>query len=105
MLSIQEAGQQILRGNPGKFYIFVGQEFGIKTKYLESLVNHYNGEYVEIESVNDVLSMMRTKHLIPLTPKLYIARYDEDFIQSISDSTFKNIESTKIIGTIVCIYE
>lgn len=104
MLSIQEAGKQILTGNPKGFYVFVGQEYGIKEKYIQSLVDHYK-TCKEIDSVNDVLNMMQTKHIIPLSPAVYVIRYDEEFIQSLSDKTLKRIESINIIGTIICIYE
>ena len=77
MLTIQEAGSQILKGNPGKFYVFVGTEYGIKEKYLLHLVKHY-GNVKEVESVKAVMDLMTKKHLIPLEPAVYIIRYDED---------------------------
>lgn len=104
MLSIQDAGKQILTGNPGKFYVFVGEEYGIKEKYLTTLKSHY-GAYTEVDSVDEILKFMGNKHLIPLQPKLYISRYDEGFIQSLNDSTSKKIDSLNIIGTLICVYQ
>ena len=103
-MTIQETGKQILTNNPGSFYIFCGEEYGIKYKYIELIKSHY-GKCVESNSVNDVLSFMRRKHLLPIQPTLYIVRYDESFLSSLTDKTAEEIENTKIIGTVVCIYE
>lgn len=105
MISIQEAGQQILTGNPLKFYAMVGCEYGVKSKYLDILKNHYDGKCIEAESVHGVLNMMRVKRMIPLEPTLYVVRYDEEFMSSLNKETLSKINSTKIIGTIVCVYE
>lgn len=104
MLSIQEVGTEILTNNPKNFYIFIGSEYGIKDRYLDILKSHY-GEFIESETVSNVLNLMRTKRIIPLKPTLYIVRYDESFISSLSESTSKEISNTNIVGTIVCIYE
>lgn len=104
MLTIQEAGKQILTGNPGKFYVFVGEEYGIKNKYLEDLKTHY-GDYKEVENISDLFNMFSHKSIIPLKPTLYIVRYDESFYSSLSDKTASKIEDMNIIGTIICIYQ
>lgn len=104
MRSIQDVGQEILTGNPAKLYVMLGTEYGIKEKYIEILTNHY-GEKAEAESLNDVLKFMRTKHLIPPKPKLYVVRYDDEFLSTINDRTQSEINNTKIIGTVVCLYE
>ena len=104
MLSIQEVGVDIMSGRPKKFYVFVGTEYGVKSTYIDLLKKHY-GEYSEGYSVSDLLSFMSTKHLIPLKPKLYVVRYDEDFISKLDNSTESKIRSSNIIGTIVLIYE
>lgn len=103
-MTIQEAGKQILTNNPSSFYIFCGEEYGIKYKYIELMKSHY-GKYTESSSVNDVLSFMRKKHLFPVKPQLYIIRYDESFISSIDAKTADMISNTNILGTIVCIYD
>ena len=104
MISLQEAGTQILGGSPGKFYILLGEEFGVKTKYIEAMTATY-GEAVEAASVTEVLSLFKTKHLIPIKPKLYIVRYDDTFVTSLTEAVAKQVKSAKIIGTVVCIYE
>lgn len=104
MLTIQEVGQEVLTGTPKKFYVFVGSEYGVKEKYIELLSNHY-GRKVESESVQDILNIMKTRHIIPLQPTLYVVRYDESFISTLSNSTAVTIANTNIVGTIVCIYE
>lgn len=104
MITLQEAGTQILGGNPGKFYILLGQEYGIKCKYIDAMKQKY-GDYVEAASVMDLLSMFKARHIVPLHPKLYIVRYDEAFVAGLTDAVAKQVKSAKIVGTIVCIYE
>lgn len=105
MLTIQDVGTQILTGNPSKFYVFSGSEYGIKSRYLDNLKDHYNGNVSEVASVSEVLSMMSRKQLIPRVPTLYVVRYDEDYVASLSDSSESEIDSCNICGTLVCIYE
>lgn len=106
MVDIQKTGEQILSNNPMKFYIFVGDEYGIKEKYIKKLKNYYN-KYIESDSVSEILQLMIKKHIIPLEPTLYIIRYDEDFINSLDKKTNEKIHKfeNKIIGTVVCVYE
>ena len=106
MLSIQEVGTQVLTGNPKPFYVFIGSEYGIKAKYLENLKFHYNS-VVEINNVADVLELMSKKHIISLKPTLYIVRYDEEFLRTLDKKASEKLTKieSKIIGTIVCIYE
>ena len=104
MRSIQEVGLEILNNNPAPLYFFCGTEIGIKEKYIDIITKHY-GDAVEVERLADVLQLMRTKHLIPLKPKLYIVRYDEEFISTLADKIKHEIGAIKIIGTIVGVYE
>lgn len=104
MISIQEAGKEILTHSPRPFYVWVGPEYGIKEKYLAMLSECYSSTR-DVDSVAEVLSLMKTKHMIPLEPCLYVVRYDDAFVASLSDKTGQKIQSTHIIGTIVCIYE
>ena len=41
MRNIQDVGTEILQNTPKKFYIFVGEEYGIKMKYIEILSKHF----------------------------------------------------------------
>lgn len=104
MLSVQELGTQILGGTPGKFYVLGGTEYGIKEKYISILKDHY-GNKIEAPTVQELLNMMSKKHIIPLTPAVYVVRYDETFVSGLSDATAGKIKNTNIVGTIVCLYE
>lgn len=104
MKSIQEAGKEILTNNPSKMYVFTGEEYGIKKRYL-SILSSYYGSSKEYEKVEDVLSIFRSKRLIKLQPCLYIVRYDEDFIKSLNDRSENDIRKLNICGTIVLLYE
>lgn len=104
MRNIQEVGLEILGKTPKSFYVFTGPEYGIKMKYIETLKELY-GKLVEADSVSSVLSTMKTKHIIPLQPSVYVVRYDEDFISSLNEKTESVINQCKIIGTVICIYD
>lgn len=104
MRTINDVGKEILSGNPKGFYVFLGPEYGIKMRYIDSLKEHY-GEYKEYEYVDDVLKIFNTRHLIPLKPILYIVRYDEEFVSKLSEKVKQTIDRTNCIGTLVCIYE
>lgn len=108
-MEIQDVGIEILGGNPKKFYIFCGSEYGIKSRYIDILKNHY-GNYKEYDSVESVINLLTTKHLIPLQPTLYVVRYDSSFIKALSDSYVKSFNRTVSnisdnLGTLVCIYD
>lgn len=103
MRLLQEVGTEILTGHPGKLYILTGDEYGIKAAYIQALREHYH-EIVEMQRVSDIITLMSTKHLIPLTPCVYVVRYDEEFIASLSEETARRLTSLKIVGTLVCIY-
>ena len=93
-----------MQQNPRKFYVFCGDEYGVKKKYLDIIAKIYSGRKVEMESVDKVLKMMSVKKLIPLEPTLYIVRYDDTFLKDL-DKYSSKISKTKIIGTIVVIYD
>ena len=104
MRNIQEVGLEILGNNPAKLYVFVGPEYGIKSKYIECLSKYY-GSKVEADSLDAVIKTMKTKQILPLSPAVYVVRYDEDFISKLNDKTQQELVSCKIIGTVVCIYD
>ena len=104
MKSIQDAGKEILTNNPCKLYVFTGEEYGVKKRYI-SILNSYYGQLKEYERVDDVLSIFRSKRLIKLQPSLYIVRYDEEFIRSLNDRSENDIRKLNVCGTIVLIYE
>ncbi len=105
MLSIQEVGTEILGKNPGKFYVMIGTEYGIKMKYINMISDVYGSEVVESPSVSNLMTLMSTKHFIPLKPKVYVVRYDDEFLTGLDASSEETIRSSKIVGTIVVIYE
>lgn len=104
MISIQELGLSILSDTPKQFYVLGGAEYGIKDKYVDKLTQLYKGEKYEYPDVMSVINMMNTRHLIPLKPSLYVVRYDESFVSALNEALAAKIKSTKICGTLVCIY-
>ena len=104
MITIQELGLQILKGEPKKFYVFGGQEYGVKNKYIQKLSEKF-GPIYECSSLIDTLSQMHRKQLVSMPSGVYIARYDEEFLSQLNDKSEAYISSANIPGVIVCLYE
>lgn len=104
MRTIQEVGLEIYNKTPAKFYVFTGVEIGIKEKYLNMIADIY-GAKSEVDTVESAFAVFKRKQLIPLSPKLYVVRYDDSFLSSLTDKTADTIRKLNIVGTIVLIYE
>lgn len=105
MRTIQEVGLEIMTNQPKRFYIFGGMEYGIKCKYLEILKARYDDRLVEASTVDYVVNLFNRRQLFPVPDSVYVVRYDEEFVSSLSSSTSKLIDSLNIRGTVVCIYQ
>lgn len=103
MISIQDLGLSIMSDSPKPFYIIGGSEYGIKDKYIDKLTALY-GKKEEYGSVSDLINFLSVKHIIPVPPALYVIRYDESFVSTISAAVAQKIHSLKFKGTIICIY-
>lgn len=104
MLSIQDVGLSILGDNPKNFYILGGSEYGIKDKYIESLVSKI-GAKLEYATVSDVINLMSKYHIIPLQPQVYVVRYDKTFVSTVTKELATKLLALNIVGTLVLIYE
>ena len=104
MLSIQDVGLSILGDNPKNFYILGGSEYGIKDKYIESLVSKI-GVKLEYATVSDVINLMSKYHIIPLQPQVYVVRYDKTFVSTVTKELAAKLLALNIVGTLVLIYE
>lgn len=104
MLTIQQVGAEILGDKPRTLYFFGGIEYGIKYKYIEHLRGLYKYTQ-ELETMAEAVNLFKKKQLIPLPPKLYIIRYDDIFISTLTEKIAKQVNNLNIKGTIVCIYE
>ncbi len=104
MRTIQEVGLEIMNKTPKSFYVFCGSEYGIKLRYLDMLLAVYPNK-LEYDSVEGVLSLCETKHIVPLEPTVYVVRYDQDFIKSLDSNVGSRISRCKINGCVVCLYQ
>lgn len=105
MRTIQDVGLEIFNHRPAKFYAFLGPEYGVKCKYIGIMAETYRGNVVEADSVQSVLSIMKTKHIVPLQPTLYIVRYDETYLSTLDGTSITKLKDIKMIGTLVMIYQ
>lgn len=103
-MQIQEVGKQILSDNPTKFYVFCGDDYGIKFKYIQKMRNRY-GFIEEFNTVSEAINKFQIKSILPKPKRLYIVRYDDEFLSDMSDKTESLISDLDIPGTLVCIYE
>lgn len=104
MRQIGEVASEILGGNPQKLYILCGDEYGVKQEYIESLKQYYGG-CTEYNSMLKLIDFFKTKQLFQPNPAVYVIRYDDEFVKSLSESLADQIVKLNIIGTIVCIYD
>lgn len=104
MLSIQDAGLSIMGDSPKHMYVLGGIEHGIKEQYIDILTKKI-GHKIESESATDVFAMMNRKHIIPLSPAVYVIRYDKSFLAKLNPQYAEEISRCTIIGTIVLVYE
>ena len=104
MISIQELGLSIMSDSPKSMYVVGGSEYGIKDKYIDILTQFYGGRKEEYPCVADLVDFLSVRHLIPVLPSLYIVRYDEGFVSTLSAAVAQKIKSLKFQGTIFCIY-
>ena len=104
MLSIQDLGLSIMGDSPKNLYILGGCEFGIKEKYIDILCSKI-GPRVEMSSFLKLIDMMSVNHIIPLQPKVYVIRYDKEFLSKINDKVLALYKKCKIVGAAILIYE
>lgn len=104
MLSIQDVGLSILGDAPKNFYILGGAEYGIKDQYIEILAEKI-GPKVAYDSVFEVIDLMEALHIIPLSPQVYVVRYDKSFLSQLNSDVADQILHMNIIGALVLVYE
>lgn len=103
-MTIQEVGLDIFERHLKPFYVFGGSEYGVKFRYLQ-MIRDQMQDCKECDTVDSVIQIMKTRHLVPLPETLYIVRYDSSFIQNLSEFYANTIRNCNIIGSIVCIFE
>ena len=89
--------------SPKYLYIVGGSEYGIKDKYIDTLIQLY-GKKEEYPSVSDLIDFLSVKHLVSVPPCLYVVRYDESFVSTASAALAQKLKSLKFKGTIFCVY-
>ena len=104
MLSIQDAGLSIMGDSPKDLYILGGVEHGIKEQYIDILCKKV-GNKIESDNAVDLFAMMSKKRVIPLTPAVYVVRYDKAFLSKLNPQYADELKKCKIAGIIVLIYE
>lgn len=104
MITIQEFGTSVMNKDLKTLYIMCGCEYGVKHRYIQMISDIYNGRCIEYETLESVLDLMKVKRIIPLQPSLYIVRYDDSILQN-GEKLAKRVSSTKIIGTVIVLFE
>lgn len=101
MISIQDGAKQIYSDNPKSVYFFTGPEYGVKKQYIEVLASKYNNQIEEYSTFSNIIETFSKKSLLPRSNKVYVVRYDKDFISKLDSKLL----SIKIPGAVVGIYQ
>lgn len=97
MLTIQQAGMEILGNNPGYLYFFCGTEYGVKNKYIEHLSTLFN-HVMEVDSLDELFTSFNKKRLISTSSTLYICRYDFDFLKKLDVNRVKKQDGCCVVA-------
>lgn len=101
MIPIQEGAKQIYSDNPNSVYFLTGPEYGVKLQYIQVLALKFNNQVEEYPSLSQLIDTLSKKSLIPRSPKVYIVRYDKEFVSKPN----LNILKLKVSGVIVGLYQ
>ena len=101
MITVQDGVRQIYSDNPKSVYFFTGPEYGVKLQYIQILADKCDNQIEEYNSISQVIETFSKKSLIPRPNKVYIVRYDKEFLSKISTELLK----IKIPGYLVCLYQ
>lgn len=104
MISIQQAGTEILGNNPRSVYFFCGPEYGVKQKYLSHLAHMY-GSSTQVDTLKELFKSFERKSLVSSSSSLYVCRYDSEFVKKCDATEAKKVLSYKVNGCVVCIYD
>lgn len=101
MITVQDGVKQIYSDSPKPVYFLTGPEYGVKLQYINVLASRCNDQIEEYPSVLNFIDTFKKKSLIPRTNKVYIVRYDKEFISKISLDILK----VSIPGHLICLYQ
>lgn len=87
-----------------KFLVMIGSDFGMNQEYLDQISKIY-GPCVECDTVDQVVSMVGQKRLIPLSSKHYIVRHDLNFLPSLDLNLSKKLNAMNIVGFLSIVIE
>lgn len=104
MLSIQQAGTEILGNAPRKLYFFCGSEYGVKEKYLRHLQTMY-GSVEQVDSMFELFKSLKRKSLLASKPCVYVCRYDSEFVKRLSKETSSDVRESLVNGCVIALYE
>lgn len=77
MKKLEDLKREILNNNIGKFYVFYGEDFGLRKHYIDRISKSFTKKSL-VDSCNDVSSRTITKSLFKITT-LYIVHGDVQF--------------------------
>lgn len=104
MLSIQQAGVEILGNKPRSLYFLCGSEYGVKQKYIDHL-KHLYSSCTYVDSISDLVKMFSRKSLVSSSNSLYVVRYDAEFVKSVDSAYAKRVLSLKVPGCLIAVYD
>lgn len=104
MLSIQQAGSEILGNHPRNLYFFCGKEYGVKKKYIEHLSTLYSS-VVSVDDLGDLFRSFNRKSLVTSKSCLYVCRYDDSFVKRVDSSSGQIVSKINSNDCVVAVFE
>lgn len=104
MITLQQLVQDIQSKQLRKFYVFTGTEYGIKTEYVNLLKSCFTSAK-EVDTAASVISASKQRSLFKVDPKLFIVRYDTQFLSDLNAGYARTVLNAHINGTLLLIYE
>jgi len=91
-MDLPELKKCIVNKKIENFYMFVGEEFGIMEKYIESISKVLNKPIKRLDSINDLINITKTGNLLK-QDFLYVIRDDKNLIKS--EAAWKKLKTLK----------
>ena len=98
MLTIRDGAIELFSDSHKNVYFFTGQEYGVKKEYIDKLSSQFNYVIENYDSFQSIIDTCKNKPLFIDHNKLYLVRYDKQFISSLNNNL-------KPHGLIIGLYE
>lgn len=104
MKKLEDLKRELVRNKLEKFYVFYGEDFGIRKHYIEKIATYFSTPPKYIDDFNAVKVSGRTKSLFGPTEELVVIYNDEEFAKQPEREIQKFIDNLRQY-TCIFVYE